>query len=388
MGVLLVAPFLLSLFSGKPMSFAPSRRGVELAGLLVATAVASVFLFENGLDVEYLVLPFIMGAAWWFRLRGATPAALIASGIAIWSAIQGVGPFNGETLVEKMVTLQVFNVTVALTSLLLSIFVDTREREAEMERLYASAQLTSKSKTQFLHMAAHELRTPITIVIGYASMLSDGTFGRVPDGWKKSLDIIMGKARELNQIVAELLEASRIEAGAVESNRDQLDLRMVIQEAGERARPRALLLGASIETHITTDPVLVHGDASQLGRILDNLINNAMTYTINQPRVTLSAFRENGRAYVRVSDNGAGIPEDEWELVFEQFHRANEAEFSHVAGTGLGLFIGQQLAKANGGKLSIESSTPAGTVFALDLPVATRSSAVLSDTSIQAGTDM
>lgn len=369
MGVLLVAPFLLSLITGPSIALRPSRRGLGLFTLLVITGLATYVLFQNRLDLEYLVLLLIMASAWWFHLRGATPAALLASVIAIGAAIQGVGPFFGESLLEKMVTLQVFNVTVALTALLLSIFVDTREREGEMARLYASAQLTSESKSHFLHMAAHELRTPVTIVIGYASMLADGTFGRVPDSWKKSLDIIIGKGRELNQIVTDLLEASRIEAGAVQGNHDQLDLRMVIQDASERARPRALLLGAAIETRLTTYPVLVEGDAAQLGRILDNLINNALTYTFNQPRVTISTSGENGRALIRVADNGAGIPESEWELVFEQFHRGSQPEFQNIAGTGLGLFIGSQLAKAHGGKLSVESSTPAGTVFALDLPI-------------------
>ncbi len=138
-------------------------------------------LFQSRLGLQYLVLPLIMVTAWRFRLRGAATAALIASGVAIWSAIQGTGPFFSETLFEKMVTLQVFNVTVALTSFLLASLVETRERQEEMSRLYASAQLGSEAKTRFLHMAAHELRTPITVVTGYLSMLADGTLGAVPD---------------------------------------------------------------------------------------------------------------------------------------------------------------------------------------------------------------
>src|SRR5439155_24984512 len=113
-------------------------------------------------------------------LRGASMAALIASGVALWSATQGTGPFFEETLLEKMVTLQVFNVTVALTSFLCACFVETQERQEEMSRHYASAQLGNEQKTRVLHMAAHELRTPITVVIRYLSMLADGTFTAVP----------------------------------------------------------------------------------------------------------------------------------------------------------------------------------------------------------------
>ena len=297
-------------------------------------------------------------------------AALIASGVALWSVSQGTGPFFGDTLREKMVTLQVFNVSVALTSFLFACFVETRERQEEMSRLYALAQLGNEQKTRFLHMAAHELRTPITVVIGYLSMLSDGTFGAVPDAWRTPFATLMGKTRELNSIVADLLEASRIEAKAMPRSHNQLDLRTIVQDAGERARARANLLGAEIATVLPSDSVPIDADEKQLGRILDNLINNGLSYTTRQPQLSISVSSEGGRALVRIADNGAGIPESERERVFERFHRTSEPAFRNVAGTGLGLFIGRGLAEAHGGSLTIESSMPdKGTVFALALPL-------------------
>ena len=372
MGVLLVAPLLLSLLVKAPNLPSPARGGAvyaELAGLLAATGIVTYIVFQNRLGLQYLVLLVIMVSAWRFGLRGAAPAALIASGVAIWSAIEATGPFSGETLFEKMVTLQVFNVSVALTSFLLAAFVETRERQQEMSRLYASAQLGSEAKTRFLHMAAHELRTPITVVTGYLSMLSDGTLGNVPEGWRNPLEMLIGKARELNGIVADLLEASRIEANALPRSHDHIDLRTVVENATERARPGAGLLGGEIATDLPPDPVPLDGDAKQLGRILDNLINNGLTYSTRAPRLRVSVSSEGARALVRVADNGAGIPPSERERVFERFQRANDPTFRHVSGTGLGLFISRQLAEGHGGSLVIESSTPDdGTVFALDLP--------------------
>jgi signal transduction histidine kinase len=316
-----------------------------------------------------------MVSAWRFRLRGGAPAALIASGVAIWSAIQGTGPFSGETLLEKMLTLQVFNVSVALMSFLVAAFVETRERQEEMSRLYASAQLGSEAKTRFLHMAAHELRTPITVVTGYLSMLADGTLGNVPEGWRNPLEMLMGKARELNSIVADLLEASRIEANAVSRSNDQMDLRTVVRDAFERGQPRANLVGGEIVTLLPGDPVLVVADSKQLGRILDNLINNGLTYTTRPPRLTISLSSEGGCALVRVADNGAGISASDRERVFERFQRTNDPAFRHESGTGLGLFISRQLAEGHGGSLAIESSTPDdGTVFALVLPILSEAS--------------
>ncbi|HXC77731.1 MAG TPA: MASE1 domain-containing protein, partial [Candidatus Acidoferrum sp.] len=110
MGVLLVSPFLLSLLP-QARSPAPTlRMAAELIGLLVVIGVLTFVLFQNRLRLEYLVFPLIMVAAWRYRLRGAAPAALIASGVAIWSAVHGAGPFATETLIQKMITLQVFNV--------------------------------------------------------------------------------------------------------------------------------------------------------------------------------------------------------------------------------------------------------------------------------------
>ena len=381
MGVLLVAPLLLSVLVKAPtMPFRASgeeepirirwRRGLEWAGLLAGTGIVTYVVFQNRLGLQYLVLPVIMVSAWRFRLRGAAPAALIASGVAIWSAIEATGPFSGETLFEKMVTLQIFNVSVALTSFLLAAFVEMRERQQEMSRLYASAQLGNETKTRFLHMAAHELRTPITVVTGYLSMLSDGTLGNVPEGWRNPLEMLLGKARELNSIVADLLEASRIEANALPRSHDQIDLRTVVEDAIERARPRAGLLGAEIVTDLPRVPVPLDGDAKQLGRILDNLINNGLTYSTRAPRLKITVTSEGARALVRVADNGAGIPPSEQERVFERFQRTNDTTFRHVSGTGLGLFISRQLAEGHSGSLVIESSTPDdGSVFALAIPI-------------------
>jgi signal transduction histidine kinase len=368
MGILLVAPFLLSLLASRPA--ASWRRGLELAGLLAATAVLTYVLFQNRLRLEYLVLPLIMTIAWRFRLRGAAPAALIASAVAIWSAIHGTGPFADETLFQKMVTLQVFNVSVALASFVLASLVDTHARKEEMSRLYESARITSEAKTQFLHMAAHELRNPISVLTGYLTMLSDGSLGTTPERWKGPLAILSAKTGELNHIVTSLLEASRLEANPVPRSRRQLDLRKVVREATERARPRANLLGGEIATALTPDPIPVDADAEELGRILDNLINNGLTYCVRSPRLSILVSSDRDRAFVRVADNGAGIPEAERERVFERFHRANEPAFRNVSGTGLGLYISRQLAEGHGGSLRIESSTPGdGTVFALALPL-------------------
>ncbi len=231
MGVLLVAPFLLSLLPNASSGAPTLRMAAELVGLLVGIGIVTFILFQDGLHLEYLVFPLIMLAAWRFRLRGAAPAALVASGVAIWSAVQGTGPFASESLLQKMVTLQVFNVCVALTSFVLAAFVEARSRADEMTRLYIAAEAASQTKSAFLNMAAHELRTPLTVMLGYLSLLSGGSVGSPPAAWNTPLGILMSKTRELERIVDDLLHASRLELAVRKVKLEGLDLRDVIEEA-------------------------------------------------------------------------------------------------------------------------------------------------------------
>jgi signal transduction histidine kinase len=375
MGVLLVAPFLLSLLP-KARSPAPTlRMAAELGSVLVGIGILTFVLFQNNLRLEYLVFPLIMLAAWRFHLRGAAPAALIASGIAIWSAVQGTGPFATETLVEKMVTLQAFNICVALTSLVLAAFVEARERALELTRLYVAANAASETKSRFLNMAAHELRTPLSVLTGYLSLLSGGSVGSPPEAWEAPLGILMAKTRELERIVDDLLNASNLEVIDQDLERETLDLRSAINEAVERVHPRADLLRADVTVKLPSDPVPVEADRSQLGRILDDLINNALTYTVRRPQLVIGLSTHSRRAIVRVADNGIGISKDERERVFERLYRVADTQVV-VPGIGLGLYISRQLAESYGGRLVIESSTPgAGTVFALALPLSRTTSA-------------
>ena len=369
MGVLLVAPFLLSLLPNPRSRAQTLRQAAALIGLLIAVGALTFVLFQNRLRLEYLVFPLIILAAWRFRLRGAAPAALIASGIAIWAAVQGTGPFGTETLIEKMITLQVFNVCVALTSLVLTSFVEAHERAEEMTRLYVAANAASQTKSAFLNMAAHELMTPLTVLEGYLSLLAGGTVGQPPESWKAPLGILLSKTRELERIIDELLTASRLEVIPPRLEREVLDLRRVVEDALERVRPRADLLSAEVTVKLPPRPVPVEADADKLGRVLDDLINNALTYTIRPPRLRVGLSTRSRRAIVRVEDNGVGIPQDDRERVFSRLYRVDDPQVV-VPGIGLGLYISRQMAERYGGSLVVERSTPGvGSVFALTLPL-------------------
>jgi signal transduction histidine kinase len=371
MGVLLVAPMLLSLIPRPGMRPLGWRGSAELTALLAGIGVVTYFLFGNQYRLEYLVLPLIAVAAWRFRLAGAAPAALIASVIAVWAAVNGIGPFASETLLEKMVTLQAFNVSLSLASFLLASFADARQQREEISRLYASASLAIAAKTDAIDVAAHELGPPMAVLTSYLAILSDGKLGPPPPKWRSILNVMADKAWQVNRIINELVDAARIEAKAQPTDHAYVDLREAVQKAVERAGPRVELSGARIATTFGVEPVPVDADALQIGRILDNLINNSLTYTARPPRLKVDAVAEGDRALVHVIDNGVGMSDAERDLVFQPFHRTKDPAFNSVPGAGLGLYASRKLAEVNQGRLTLERTEPGvGTCFALDLPLA------------------
>lgn len=370
MGVLLVTPFLFSLMPSQDAPRLTWRRAIELIALLIATGIATFILFETRLRLEYLVFPLIMLSAWRFQLRGAAPAALMASGVAIWSALQSIGPFSGESLLQKMVTLQAFNICVAVTSYVLAAYVAARRRQQEMSLELAAATAASDAKTAFLNIAAHELRTPISVLNGYLSMLADGSLGEPPDQWLRPLGVLADKTDELEKIVEDLLDATRIEADRLRLNMDLFDLRTAVDAAIARARPRAELLDATIDTALGPKHVMVDADEVRIGRVIDNLINNALSYSPRPAHVKVGFEVDSDVATIRVEDDGSGIAADQQAAVFERFHRREPRALDQTPGVGLGLFISRQVAERHGGRLFIARSAPGeGSVFELTLPV-------------------
>ena len=364
MGVLLVAPFLLS-FLGSPTRPALDwRHQLELAALLGAVALVTFVVFENRFRLEYVVYPLIMLAALRFGLRGAAPAALIASGVAVWAAVNDSGPFAGETLLQKMVTLQVFNIFVALASFVLVAYVETRQRAEQ-------ARTSSEAKSEFLRVASHELRGPLSVLGGYLSLLSSGDLGKPPVRWRAPLQVLSAKTTELNAIMDQLLEVSRLDGDVMMRERTLFDLRDAVDAAVKRAEPRARLGGGGVTVERGGEHLGVVGDEGQVGNILDNLLNNALAYTRGPARVAVRCSAEGGRAVVRISDHGVGVPDELRRSLFGPFRRGRQQGVEEVAGTGLGLYISRELALAHGGTLILEQSTPGdGSTFTLAIPLA------------------
>jgi signal transduction histidine kinase len=255
--------------------------------------------------------------------------------------------------------------------------------ESESEKL----QQNVRTNAEFMNAAAHELRTPITVITGYLSMLREGSFGEAPQRWAAVLEIITRRANDLSLLIEQMLFAGRLEAGDIASTSLPIDLRNAVQQAAERANPRATLLGAVVNYQVPSDAVMVEADPDHLARILDNLIGNALAYSGRQAWVRITAMEEGDDAQVVVEDRGRGIPEEMRERIFDRFVRAEDPDRTPVPGAGLGLAISRDLAQQLGGSLTlVRSEVGSGSMFVLRLPLA-RSSRGAQSPSPHGGED-
>jgi HAMP domain-containing protein/signal transduction histidine kinase len=244
--------------------------------------------------------------------------------------------------------------------------MQTEELLKQSQILFTEAQEANRSKTALLSVAGNELRTPLSAVVSYLSLLQDGTLD--PEHWTGPIQTLTLKAIELNKIVNDLMMAARMETGELASDVTVVDLRELVRDAVARAEPRTTLLQAHIVAKTPRQAVLVEVDSDHIGRILDALINNALIYAAGNPRVTITV--SNGNApQVAVDDRGLGIPADARERIFERFFRIEQPTVGAQPGTGLGLYISQALAERNGGTLILErSEVGRGSRFVLRLP--------------------
>ncbi|TMF84513.1 MAG: HAMP domain-containing histidine kinase [Chloroflexi bacterium] len=239
------------------------------------------------------------------------------------------------------------------------------DRARVTERLAA----LEKTKSQFLNLASHELRSPLGVINGYLSMLEQGVFGQLTESGVRALEVLKAKTVEMNLLVAQMLDAARLEDGRLALKRDRLDLRDIAQDAMEVVRP---LAGADHQLSLEMPPraVTVFGDVGRILTIISNLLENAIKYSPQGGTVLCVVSAAEHAASVSVVDTGIGIAREDLPRLFNRFERIQNVRTSHVAGTGLGLYLSRELARQHGGDIQVESRPGAGSRFTLTLPLA------------------
>lgn len=246
---------------------------------------------------------------------------------------------------------------------------DRKSREAELVAAYEEARSSRQAIDEFVSMVVHELRQPMSVIMGYADLLLTELPDTEASRYGVPLRAILQKSQEAAELITDILTAAKLESGALTASREVFDVSQRARAAVQRAEPAVTLRGGHLSVSGDALPIPVLADPAFVDTILDNLIGNAIIYSPSTPVVRL-AIRPGKEVELVVSDEGKGIAKEMHERVFERFVRVQDR--SREPGTGLGLYVARHLAHRQNGSLELVSSTPGiGSVFSLRLPSAT-----------------
>jgi len=239
------------------------------------------------------------------------------------------------------------------------------ERARVAERMAA----IESNKSQFLNLASHELRGPVTVIRGYLSMLEAGLLGELNDRGRMAAGVMAAKVSEMNELIEEMIESARLEEGGVTLRAVEADLREIARSAADIVTPM-LESKHQLVMDLPERRVRVKVDPDRTKTIVANLLSNAIKYSPDGGVITCQVRSRAGMAKVAVSDQGIGIRRESIATLFTRFGRIITPETEHLKGTGLGLFLGRQLARLQDGDITVASVEGEGSTFTLQLPLA------------------
>ena len=235
---------------------------------------------------------------------------------------------------------------------------------------YDALRVAAVRRERFFSAMSHDLRTPITAIMGYSELLQDGIMGELEPHQQEMVERICQVSGHLAELVNDVLDIAKLDAGRMEFHPEPVSLGELAEEALVAVEPQAAAKALQVHLDIGRDrQATVEIDLGRVRQILVNLLSNAVKFTGAGGTVTLSSGTEDGRRWIRVSDTGPGIPEGSEEAVFEEFMQiAAGSKAKREPGSGLGLAISRRLARAMGGELTARNGLPGGAVFTLYLP--------------------
>ena len=240
------------------------------------------------------------------------------------------------------------------------LYRELKEQSLELE-------LASRHKSEFLASMSHELRTPLNAVLGFSEVLLERMFGDINERQEEYLRDIHGSGKHLLELLNEILDLSKIEAGRMELEYSSIELRSLLEDAASMLRQRAADGGVELSVDIADDGDVVHSDVLRLKQIVINLMTNAVKFTGAGGSVVVRTRRRGADLEITVTDSGIGVPEADQQRIFESFQQGGRGS-SHEEGTGLGLTLSKRLVELLGGKMWLDSEVGVGSTFGFSLP--------------------
>ncbi|MEI6843594.1 MAG: ATP-binding protein [bacterium] len=300
----------------------------------------------------------------------------------LWVAIL-VRTLIADTLNDKLVNVGFLVVSIILGIFLIKSVIREVEQREKIEKLAKDLERVNfdlatandrlkeldQLKSEFLSLATHQIRSPLTAIKGYASLILEGDYGNVPENVRGAVKTIFDSCQNLVLIVGDFLDISRIEQGRMKYDISDFDLKKLVEEVVNEYKPNIERAGLSIHFKFNAkENYTIHADPGKIKQVVGNLIDNSIKYTPHgEIRVRLSEFGK--KIHFAISDTGIGIAKNDIPKLFSKFSRAKDASKTNVVGTGLGLYVARQMIIAMDGKIWVESEgLGQGSTFYVELP--------------------
>jgi signal transduction histidine kinase len=244
-----------------------------------------------------------------------------------------------------------------------------KDTNSNLDRANERLKEMDQAKNEFLSIASHQLRAPITAVRGYSANILEGVYGKVPEKLKDPLETVQESARLMASSIEDYLNISRIEQNNMKYEKSTFDVRDLTQKIAHELSLQAKKRKLTLTANGSDEPVMVNADIGKIKQVIANLVDNAIKYT-EKGGISISTKKEGGKAHIEISDTGVGINPEEIGGLFEKFKRARGANKVNTTGTGLGLFVAKQLIEGHGGTVSAKSEgVGKGSTFIIELPL-------------------
>jgi signal transduction histidine kinase len=240
----------------------------------------------------------------------------------------------------------------------------TSSISAALDRVTLNARIhdLEKAKTEFMNIASHELRGPMTVIKGYLTMLEGGALGSLAPKAMSVLPLLITKADEVNSMVEQMLEAARLEEGRVVLHKERGDIVVLTELAVDSVRP--LLNGHELDLDVPLTPIEADVDFERFQIVVRNLVSNAIKYSEGDKPITVHVNQNGKTGRVVVVDEGIGIAAADQPRLFTKFGR-----IEHVAGAGLGLWLSREIARMHDGDITVDSTEGVGSTFTFEVPI-------------------
>jgi PAS domain S-box-containing protein len=237
-------------------------------------------------------------------------------------------------------------------------------------RLYREARDALRDRDQFLQVASHELKTPLTSLLGYTDLLRrrTGLLAGLSERDRRVLRVIGEQAARLNQMISAMLDLSRIQTGQLNAVLRPLDICALVRQAVEELRPALDI--HSLELDCGDEPLLIQGDELRIYQVLHNILNNALKYSPDGGAIRVRVERGASQVQIAISDEGIGIPEAALPRLFQRYYRAHSDDATTISGMGLGLYVVKEIVSLHGGEIGVSSREGQGSTFTIRLPLA------------------